>query len=302
MSTTNLRKAYRQQASLAQIQARIAQLPQTKTTDSDVRIDAEAARELLAINTHNRRLNRKSIERFAGLMTRGAWKVNGDNIRVSVTGKLLDGQNRLTAVLEAAQEDPDVVVVYDIVWGLEDEAQETMDVGAKRSLAQAFQLRGESNATQLAATTKIVWQIENGGIPARWLAEPSYGEYIDFVASNQDLKDAVLVGVSVAKSVGIPASCAAAAYFEASKIDEQDADDFFTDLADLAAQVKPDSPMVGLRKLAAKRVARGGMSRIEQASAYDICVRAFQDYRDGRSTPTSGYRLTRRPRVWRIPN
>lgn len=302
MSTANLRKAYRVQAGLAEIKARIAALPKHKTTDNDVLIDADAARELLAINTHNRRLNRKSIERFKGYMKRGAWKVNGDNIRVSVTGVLLDGQNRLTAIVEAALEDPTIAVVYDIVWGLDDEAQETMDVGAKRSLAQAFQLRGEQNATQLGATTKIVWQIENGGIPAKWEVEPSYSEYVEFLENNTELRDAVLVGNKVAKNVGIPASCAAAAYHEAAKVDQQDADDFFTDLADLAAQVDPDSPIVGLRKLAAKRVARGGMSRMEQASAYDICIRAFQDYRDGRQTPAAGYRLTRRPRVWRIPN
>ncbi|HEY5473786.1 MAG TPA: hypothetical protein VIK32_11400, partial [Candidatus Limnocylindrales bacterium] len=206
------------------------------------------------------------------------------------------------AIVEAAQVDPTFSVVYDVVWGLHDAAQETMDVGAKRSLAQAFQLRGAQDATQLAATAKIVWQIENGGTPGSWLLEPSYGEYFDFVDQDADISDSVQVGLAIGRNVGIPASCAAAAHYEAAKVNNAEADEFFSDLADLGAQLDADSPVVGLRTLAAKRVARGGMSRMEQASAYDICIRAFQDYRDNRITPAAGYRLTRRPRVWRIPN
>ena len=67
-------------------------------------LDAEKAKELLANNDHNRKLSPTRIRKFADEMQNGMWVYNGESIIVSESGRLLDGQHRLHAIIEADAE------------------------------------------------------------------------------------------------------------------------------------------------------------------------------------------------------
>lgn len=279
---------------LAHVKKRFSKLPKVMTIDT-VRIDPTVAEHFLLSNTHNRPLNRGKVNQHKDTMARGRWTQTGDPIRVSKTGVLLDGQTKLTAIFEAGQ-----TYDYLVVWGLDDEAQDYMDTGSKRSLSHALSLKGENNPNALGGAARIIWQIDNDGTPSSWTAEPTYAEYHEYIVANPEIRSSVQVGTQVAKSLKVPASPIAAAHYYCAQQDHNAADDFFTDLGDVGALLTQDSPVLQLRSTAVKWASRGSVSRMEQASLYDVCVRAFKDHLAG-TTINTPYRLTKRPRTYRLP-
>ena len=289
MSTTTLSKT-----DLSKVKARLKKLPQVKTSD-EVIIDKAVANALLSANTHNRNLQLKKVEKYADEMNRGRWTDIGDPIRVSRTGVLLDGQHTLSAIAMA-----DVAHPYTIVWGLEDRAQKYMDTGSKRSLAHALSLDGEAHPTLLGGATRMAWQIESGGTPGRLITEPTYEEYGEWIDANPEIRDSVTLATKVTRNIKVPASPVAAAHFFCAQVDKDEADNFFTDLGDFSVAVADDSPVAALRKTTMAWLRRGSLSRMEQASLYDVFIRAFDAHRDGIAM-TGSFRLTRRPRTFRQP-
>jgi hypothetical protein len=64
-------------------------------------ITPKKANAYLCHNTRNRVYRQRAVDRYAKLMADGKWKYNGDTIRFSADGVLLDGQQRLMACLKA---------------------------------------------------------------------------------------------------------------------------------------------------------------------------------------------------------
>jgi len=64
-------------------------------------ITPDAAREMLRLNTGNRKPRASTIEQWAKDMQAGAWLVTHQGIAVAPDGRLLDGQHRLMAIVRA---------------------------------------------------------------------------------------------------------------------------------------------------------------------------------------------------------
>lgn len=279
---------------LTKVKNRKANPPQTMTVDI-IGITPDIAWELYDLNSHNRNINQGNVEKFSERIKRGRWSQNGATICISKTGVLLDGQNRLLAFRKSGE-----TVEYIVVWGLEDEAQEDMDTGSKRSLSQSLHLRGEANPNSLGATVRTIWQVDNGGDPSRWLPEPTYSEYAEYIDSYPSIRSSVDVGNKVSRAWNVPTSPVAAAHSVCEDKYPGYGDDFFSDVANTSVKVKEDSPVKALRDTFARWTTRGGQSRMEQAALYDVCVRAFDDYKAGRTKATP-YRLVKRVPSYRLP-
>lgn len=70
-----------------------------KTTILEV--SPELAADLLAKNTANRAINKRAVARYADAMARGAWLIGNDAICIGKNGVLLNGQHRLSAVVDS---------------------------------------------------------------------------------------------------------------------------------------------------------------------------------------------------------
>jgi hypothetical protein len=68
-----------------------------------VTITPELAGQLLAMNTENRRLRPSHVAYLARAIERGEWQMPPDAIMVSDSGRLLNGQHRLTAVVRSGK-------------------------------------------------------------------------------------------------------------------------------------------------------------------------------------------------------
>jgi hypothetical protein len=118
-------------------------------------ITPDVAQRMLKSNVHNRKMKRAG---YVQDMLDGAWELNGSSIVFSDTGALLDGQNRLMACIRANK--PFVTVV---VRGIVATAQESMDIGAARTLSDMLTLRGYPNAITLASVTAALARVDRHG-------------------------------------------------------------------------------------------------------------------------------------------
>jgi hypothetical protein len=109
----------------------------------------------LDLNIRNRPVSKANVEELTHLMRSGLWKPNGDTIRVSKSGILLDGQHRLLAA-EQAKISFEAIIVED----LDDDVFLTIDTGRKRIAADILSIEGNKNAASLAAIARlyIVWK------------------------------------------------------------------------------------------------------------------------------------------------
>lgn len=91
-------------------------------------ITPEIAKTMLGENVNNRRISRDNVNLFAREIRNGEWRFNGEAIKFSKDGRLLDDQHRLLAVIAA-----DKPLTTLVIRGLEDETQQTMDSGKTRT-------------------------------------------------------------------------------------------------------------------------------------------------------------------------
>jgi hypothetical protein len=66
-----------------------------------IELTPELAGWLLENNGGNRRISPSEVERIATDIAEGRWQINGDTVKVSVSGRLVDGQHRCLAVIKA---------------------------------------------------------------------------------------------------------------------------------------------------------------------------------------------------------
>lgn len=119
-------------------------------------VTPEYAAELLDANLNNRSKKLHKIREWAEDMSAGRWRLNGDTICIAKDGRLLDGQNRLRAV-----ELSGVTVRMSFARDVDDDAQQTMDIGAKRNVADALKFRGVEVNGQKAdgiAGGMLIWE------------------------------------------------------------------------------------------------------------------------------------------------
>lgn len=102
-----------------------------------VEMTPQWASELLKGNTHNRGLSRSKVKTFAKQIRQGKWRKTGQGISVASSGRLLDGQTRLQAVIETEMNVPMVVA-----WNCDDDSFAVFDTGRARNATDVLKIAG----------------------------------------------------------------------------------------------------------------------------------------------------------------
>lgn len=187
----------------------------------------ELATKLLARNTHNRTVSAPRVRQYAADMRAGNWMFNGEAIKVSEDGQILDGQHRIRAVI-----DSDCTVETLLITGLPAVAQETMDQGRARTLGDVLKLRGEADYFNLAAAVRIVCLHERDGVPFKgaFVASPTVHECLRTLERNPGVRDSVKLANQMRRSSLVPVSTIAGLHYLFASVCEADADDFMRKL------------------------------------------------------------------------
>lgn len=153
---------------------------------SEIRkITPQIAAEMLKRNSGNRPITDRHVRFLVNEMKNGNWMFDGQPIRFSEGGTLLDGQHRLTAIIES-----DTTHEFLVVTGIAKEAFKVMDTGKNRTAGEVFTLDGVANGNDLAAATRIIINIKSD-IYGRNSAHdrPSNSDILNFFHEHPSIKD-----------------------------------------------------------------------------------------------------------------
>lgn len=243
-----------------------------------VTITPRLARKLLEQNGGNRKVSAVNLAKIRTVMERGEWALNGEAVKISRSGRILDGQHRLMAAV-----DTDTTFETLIVYGLEDETQDTMDSGKSRTLADILSIRGYKNAVSLAAISVAIirsemWSIRAATIGGGNKYTVTTRQAMDRIESEPALTEIPRLVAPLTK-IGLPARTGGLLFYRFSEIHSEDAADFFAKLAS-GEQMERGNPILTLRNLlVALRAERG---QVDQSYVAAVCIKAWNKYRDGK--------------------
>lgn len=132
---------------------------------------------ILSKNNENRPVYQRAVSSYSDAMKKGQWALNGEPIIISKTGRLLDGQHRLHAVIKA-----DVPVQMLFIYGVDDSTFATLDQGKKRTIADTFAILDIPNSKNMAAIissyfTRLKGRTTNRSFEMGFTTQDSLNEY-----------------------------------------------------------------------------------------------------------------------------
>lgn len=144
-------------------------------------IGPERAEEYLAVNRGNRNIVQAHVAALARDIRSGQWMFNAQPICFSRSGRLLNGQHRLSAVLESGQ--PIEVLV---MRGLPEAAFPTYDKQAKKAPALDEMFEDFGDKALISATAVLLWrrELRPEGEPN---ARPTSSEIRDVIRDHPEL-------------------------------------------------------------------------------------------------------------------
>jgi hypothetical protein len=104
---------------------------------SIMQITPDLAAEFLKRNTGNRAIRKTAVDQYANDLRRGEWKLTHQGVAISPGGRLLDGQHRLSAIVQSGIT-AQMVVALDVP----ETAYLVMDRGKPRQLRDALGVDG----------------------------------------------------------------------------------------------------------------------------------------------------------------
>ena len=190
-------------------------------------VTPQLASAYLSQNTNNRPLNKSRVQAYANAMMRGEWQFNGDPVRFDEDGCLIDGQHRLSAIVQSS-----IPMKMLVIRNLPQSTFKTIDVGAKRSPSDLAALAGVKNSTNATAGARLylTW-LATGTIYATVDKSPTSSQILDFVTSNSILDRATtyVCGSRFHKKFLSP-SVSCFLYLAFSTIDEEKAIEFMNEI------------------------------------------------------------------------
>lgn len=110
------------------------------------------AREWLSKNVGNRHISPHTVDGYTAEMKAKRWRLTGDAIMFNLKGELINGQHRLTALVNAGIGCP-----FLVMRNCEDESKEVLDQGRARSVPDMMKMiYGTTRATLVTGAIRII--------------------------------------------------------------------------------------------------------------------------------------------------
>lgn len=219
----------------------------TELTYELVEFTPDIAAEYLKINTHNRSKTQIRIDQYKRDMLAGRWAVNGEAIKISNTGVLLDGQHRLHAIADI--DDPGFSVQMLVIRGLSMQAQMTMDQGGARQAHQQLTLAGVHADSTTAAAMRLYLRWEQGKLFGDQVRlKSTTAEIVDWTLKNEWAVDIARNFTAKGyKRIRCQPSVSMAVAVKFYQLDPEGADMFFSKLLN-GDSLEAGNPILTLRE------------------------------------------------------
>jgi len=202
---------------LAEIEKHLKSPPETSVV---ITVDPDAAKNILRTrNQGNRPPKPNKVQQFAEDMSKANWGVTGDTIKFGTDGRLLDGQNRLSACIRSGEK-----FRTHIVFGIDPALFGRMDIGKPRNSADVLHIAGFKYASTLAAAIRWAYLIDTDPYNRSTL-QPEH--VLDLArAKYKDLEPFLKEGRDINRQFSHPAGQMTALVYNFHKSDPKKADEF----------------------------------------------------------------------------
>jgi len=231
---------------------------------------------------HNRKLRRRLWERYADAMRANQWKLTGEPIKFNTKGELIDGQHRLTAIVESGK-----TIECDVRRNLHPEVFMALDTGGIRSPGDLLQIAGFNYTTNIASAIRqasSILEVESGITKPQSMGKKKIAPAVllEWAEEHQEeLLEAVRETMSKdAKVVCSPPSLHAALYFLFAQYNRKATREFYTALTTgLGFEHDAHDPIYMLRK---QLLAFQGNKNIKRPSYYKaaLVIKAWNAYQN----------------------
>lgn len=266
-------------------------------------VTPEMAKKWLGLNHRNRKLSDPVVRRLAGALSRNEWMISTDAIGLDSDDGVVNGQHRLTMIIEE-----DRAVEMLVVRNVDPNIIRVIDQGMSRSFSQLLQMDGRySYPGVIAGATEWLFRVINDferTIPTA--CKPSTTQLLDLFDVHPNIVNSVEPGLEVAK-IGVKQPLAVANHYLFASVDPEAADDFFDRLAS-GLDVADGDPVYALREKVLANAARDPKSKEQPYVVGAWMVRAWEATRRSETVLTrqlkwvkSGNRAESYPKVTDVP-
>lgn len=242
-----------------------------------IHVTPALAAEWLTKNTDNyRKLRPAKVRELINALKQGTWKLTHQGIAFDVEGKLIDGQHRLTAIVESGVS-ADMFVSFNV--GLD--AVNVLDIGAKRQFSDVLARQGEHLSTLLASVVMRLWYWYNSETRVRDRNYiPTFEERLTFLEEHPNIRKSIIT----TQNVRATNTNLSMAHYIFGNIDADERDFFFENLLALECELDTNHPIMSLRRALDKMyTAQRRGQRASEDLQLAIIVKAWNAYRSRKS-------------------
>lgn len=243
-----------------------------------VEVTPELAKKWLSNNPNNRTPKARKITRYANDMLADKWYMTGEPIKFDPSGALLDGQNRLYAVIQA-----DKPVTMLVARGIERQAQAVMDTGVSRTAADALKMNGVKKWHMVASGAKLAVLWESGQLHTamqQFFGDVSHAEILSWVDKHPEIQDVAEFCEGIKRHLPIKPSALVFTCWATSQVGGDDAFRFFQDLAEYKTNGRGDPRTTLLQRLTSAKRTR---EQTHASTEVFMIFRAWNAWRTGES-------------------
>jgi hypothetical protein len=216
-------------------------------------VTPQLAKKWLATNNENRKISPTWVSKLARDMRNGQFPNIGETIKFDTEGHLIDGQHRLSALIDAG-----VTLEFIIVENIAREDRFKMDKNRRRSASDELTMgHGIPSAKSAQAVTRLVllWEVEE---VRGEVYKPTDAEIVDYVIQNRDaMGQAVRYGMGLRNEIGALPAAFGCLYFLTFRIDAATALEFWEGVRN-GEGLHAGDPELALRALIIRSAQKGG--------------------------------------------
>jgi hypothetical protein len=126
------------------------------------KITPKKAQQYLDLMQTNRKLRQRLVDRYAAEMAAGQWKAGASTIKFNKDGELIDGQHRLSAIIQSGK-----TIEFDVRRDLDREVFMVLDTGGTRSPGDMLHVAGFQYTSNIASAIRqasSILEVEAGVI------------------------------------------------------------------------------------------------------------------------------------------
>lgn len=239
-----------------------------------IEITPELAKKMLLKNKGNRIVSDRHVNFISQQMLAGKWRFAADPIRFSKSGKLIDGQHRLLAVVKSN-------TAYDflVIHGLDDDVFNMIDTGKNRNASDLLSIQGISAAGKVASAARFIILFEAGRYNAITNGKTvlaTNDDIVRFINNTPEILEICSYTSTIYRKFGfIPCSALSSLYYLMSRKNQTKTDMFFESYGN-GLNLEKDSPILVLReRLIRDSIAKRRMPLKERIALFVIAWNHF---------------------------